>query len=570
MANFNIDSTNARTYDAIVIGSGMSGGWAAKELTERGLKTLVLERGRNVEHIKDYPTTNLMPWELEHRGKINQQVLEENPVIGRCYAFREDTQHFFVKDQEAPYLQDKPFDWIRGYQVGGKSLLWARQAQRWSEYDFQGPARDGFAVEWPIGYQDLAPWYSHVEKFVGISGNNDGLDNLPDGEFLPPMELNCVEKYFKEKLESQYDSRNLIIGRCAHLSKPNPIHLEQGRGQCMNRSLCQRGCPFGGYFSSNSSTLPWAAKTGNLTLRPHAVVHSVLYDDSKEKATGVRVIDAESRETIEFYAPLIFVNASALNTNAILLNSVSSRFPQGLGNDNGLLGKYVAFHNYRGKIGAEYDGYLDSATVGRRPTGGYIPRFRNVYRQETDFLRGYASGFSASRQIERDYEGLGDTLKQNLLNPSWGHWRVGSHMMGETIPKESNQVSLDADQKDEWGIPLLKVNVDYDDNDEKMLTDFFEQFTEMYERAGFTNIQTRDTGQAPGLDIHEMGGCRMGKDPKTSLLDAHNRLHACPNVFVTDGASMTSTSTQNPSLTYMALAARAVDFAVQEKNKQNL
>ncbi len=570
MANFNIDSTEARTYDAIVVGSGMSGGWAAKGLTEKGLKTLVLERGRNVEHIKDYPTTNLMPWELDHRGRIAQKVLEENPVIGRCYAFREDTQHFFVKDQEAPYVQDKRFDWIRGYQVGGKSLLWARQAQRWSEFDFQGPARDGFAVAWPIGYQDLAPWYSHVEKFVGISGNHDGLDNLPDGEFLPPMELNCVEKYFKEKLEGQYNSRNLIIGRCAHLSKPNPIHLEQGRGQCMNRNLCQRGCPFGGYFSSNSSTLPWAAKTGNLTLRPHAVVQAVIYDDRQEKATGVRIIDAESKEAIEFYAPLIFVNASALNTNALLLNSVSNRFPQGLGNDNGLLGKYVAFHNYRGKIGAEYDGHLDSATVGRRPTGGYIPRFRNVYRQETDFLRGYASGFSASRQVKRDYEGVGDALKQNLLSPSWGHWRVGSHMMGETIPKESSEVSLDNDQKDAWGIPLLKVKVDYDDNDERMLTDFFEQFTEMYERAGFTNIQTRDTGQAPGLDIHEMGGCRMGKDPKTSLLDAHNRLHACPNVFVTDGACMTSTSTQNPSLTYMALAARAVDFAVQEKNKQNL
>ncbi len=570
MANFAIDSKDNRTYDAIVIGSGISGGWAAKELCEKGLKTLVLERGRNVEHIKDYPTTNMMPWEFEHRGQVVEEIQKENPVISRCYAYREDTQHFFVKDTEHPYVQDKPFDWIRGYQVGGKSLLWARQVQRWSEYDFEGPARDGFAVDWPIRYADLAPWYSYVEKFVGISGNKDGLDNLPDGEFLAPMELNCVEKYFKEKVETQYSGRNVIIARCAHLSEPQAIHLEQGRAQCQNRNLCQRGCPFGGYFSSNSSTIPWAMKTGNMTLRPNAVVQSIIYDEEKEKATGVQVIDAESKESIEFYAPLIFVNASALHTNTLLLNSKSNRFPEGLGNDNGLLGKYVAFHIYRGKISGTYEGELGSTTVGRRPTSGYVPRFRNVYKQETDFLRGYAAGFSANRRVEREYEGIGQSLKDNLLNPQWGSWRVGSHMMGETIPKETNTVSLDPSQTDDWGMPLLKINVDYDDNDEKMIQDFFEQFAEMYERAGFTDIQTRDTGQAPGLDIHEMGGVRMGKDPKTSLLNKWNQLHACPNVFVTDGSCMTSTSTQNPSLTYMAFAARAVDYAVQEKNKLNL
>ena len=570
MANLNIDSEKNRTYDAIVIGSGISGGWAAKELCDKGLKTLVLERGRNVEHIKDYPTTNMMPWEFEHRGRIPEDIQKQNPVISRCYAFKEDAQHFFVKDIDHPYVQDKPFDWIRGYQVGGKSLLWARQTQRWSQYDFEGPARDGFAVDWPISYNDLAPWYSHVEKFSGISGNKDGLDNLPDGDFLPPMDLNCVEKYFKEKLESQFKGRNLIVARCAHLSEPQSVHLEQGRGQCQNRNLCQRGCPFGGYFSSNSSTIPWAMKTGNMTLRPHSVVHSVIYDDAKAKATGVKVIDAENKEEIDFYASVIFVNASALNTNLVLLNSKSNRFPEGLGNDNGLLGKYVAFHNYRGKISAEYDGYLRSTTVGRRPTSGYIPRFRNVHRQETDFLRGYASGFGASRQVDRDYEDIGESLKKNLLNPSWGVWRVGSHMMGETIPKESNYVSLDTEKTDEWGIPLIKVNVDYDENDEKMTQDFFEQFTEMYEKAGFINIRTRDTKQAPGLDIHEMGGVRMGKDPKTSLLDKWNRLHACKNVFVTDGACMTSTSTQNPSLTYMAFAARSVDYAVRESKKGNV
>ncbi|MEM9833484.1 MAG: GMC family oxidoreductase [Bacteroidota bacterium] len=570
MANFAIDSKDQRTYDAIVIGSGISGGWAAKELCDKGLKTLVLERGRMVEHIKDYPTTNMMPWEFTHRGQMPEEITKNNPVISRCYAYNESTEHFFVKDTDHPYVQEKPFDWIRGYQVGGKSLLWARQVQRWSEYDFEGPARDGFAVDWPIRYDDIAPWYSYVEKFVGISGNKDGLDNLPDGEFLPPMDLNCVEKYFKEKVETQYTGRNVIIARCAHLSEPQPIHLEQRRGQCMNRNLCQRGCPFGGYFSSNSSTLPWAARTGNLTLRPNAVVHSIIYDEQQEKATGVRVIDAETIESIEFYAPLIFVNASAFHSNTLLLNSKSNRFPEGLGNDNGLLGKYVAFHIYRGKISGTYEGELDSTTVGRRPTSGYVPRFRNVYKQETDFLRGYAAGFGASRRVERDYDGIGQSLKDNLLNPKWGNWRVNSHMMGETIPKETNTVSLDDTQTDKWGVPLLKINIDYDDNDEKMIKDFFEQFTEMYERAGFTDIQTRDTGQAPGLDIHEMGGVRMGKDPKTSLLNKWNQLHACPNVFVTDGSSMTSTSTQNPSLTYMAFAARSVDYAVQEKNKLNL
>ncbi|MBV6639319.1 MAG: GMC family oxidoreductase [Cyclobacteriaceae bacterium] len=569
MANFNIDSEKERTYDAIVIGSGMSGGWAAKELTEKGLKTLVLERGRNVEHIKDYPTTTMMPWEFEHNGKVEQKVIDENPIVSKCYAFREDTQHFFTRDDVSPYVQEKPFDWIRAYQVGGKSLLWARQTQRWSDFDFEGPARDGFATDWPIRYQDIAPWYSHVEKFVGIAGDKDGLPNLPDGEFLPALELNCVEKYFKEKLESQFKGRNVISGRCAHLTQPQEIHLQQGRGQCQNRVLCQRGCPFGGYFSANSSTIPWAAKTGNLSLRPDSVVHSIIYDEEKGRATGVRVIDAKTKESIEFYAPVIFVNAGALNTNQLLLNSTSSRFPEGLGNDNGLLGKYVAFHIYRGKISGKYDGHLDKTTVGRRPTSGYIPRFRNVYKQETDFLRGYAAGFSARRQVVRSYDGIGEELKQNILNPEWGIWSVGSHMMGETIPKETNYVNLTSDN-DEFGIPLLNVKVDYDDNDEKMIQDFFEQFSEMYEKAGFTDIKTRDTHQAPGLDIHEMGGVRMGKDPKTSLLDKHHRLHACKNVFVTDGACMTSTSTQNPSLTYMAFAARAANFAVEEGKKGNV
>ena len=449
-------------------------------------------------------------------------------------------------------------------------MLWARQTQRWSDFDFEGPARDGFAVDWPIRYKDIAPWYSYVEKFAGISGNKDGLPNLPDGEFLPPLELSCVENYFKGFVAKNYKDRDVIYARCAHLTQPKPIHLQQGRAQCQNRNLCQRGCPFGGYFSANATTIPWAQKTGKMTLRPNAVVHSIIYDEGKRKATGVRVIDAKTKEVSEFYAQVIFLNAGALNTNLILLNSTSRRFPNGLGNDSGLLGKYAAFHNYRARISAEYNGYMDKTTDGRRPTSAYIPRFRNLMKQETDFLRGYAAGFSASRSFNTNTEGFGKDLKKNLLTKDLGPWHVGSHMMGETIPKKTNYVSLDKSRKDDWGIPLLNISIGYDENDEKMVKDFIEQFTEMYTKAGFTNIKANDSKQAPGLDIHEMGGVRMGNDPKTSLLNKWNQLHACRNVFVTDGACMTSTSTQNPSLTYMAFAARSAHYAVRQMRKAEL
>lgn len=570
MVNINSKGKTENTYDAIVIGSGMSGGWAAKELAENGLKTLVLERGREVQHIKDYPTTNLQPYELPHRGKMPYKDTERNPIVGRCYAYREDTQHFFVKDEEHPYVQDAPFDWIRGYQSGGRSLLWARQVQRWSDYDFEGPARDGFAVDWPIRYKDIAPWYSHVEKFVGVSGHKDGLDALPDGEFLPPMELTALEEYFQQSMSEHYPDRPMIIGRCAHITGNFDYYAKQGRGGCQNRSLCQRGCPFGGYFSSNSSTLPWAMKTGNLTMRHHSVVHSIIYDEQKEKATGVRVIDSETKMPTEYFAKIIFVNAGSINTNLVLLNSTSNRFPNGLGNDSGLLGKYMAFHNYRARISGEYDGLREYRTSGRRPNGGYIPRFRNLKKQETNFLRGYAAGLSGHRQILTDYSGIGDDLKTNLLNPEYGPWRIGSHMMGETIPKEISTVQLDPTLKDQWSIPQLRINIQYDDNDEKMIKDYLEQMHDMFEAAGIKNIQTTDDRKAPGLDIHEMGGVRMGKDPKTSLLNKWNQMHACPNVFVTDGACMTSTSTQNPSLTYMVFAARAANYAVEELKKQNI
>lgn len=563
---------DTNTFDAIVIGSGMSGGWAAKEFCDKGFKTLVLERGRDVRHLKDYPTTNMMPWEFKHRGEVPYEIQKDNPVVSRCYAFREDAMHFFVKDNEHPYVQEKPFDWIRGYQVGGKSIMWARQTQRWSNFDFEGPARDGFAVDWPIRYEDIAPWYSYVEKFAGISGNKDGLEELPDGEFLPAWGLSCIEEHFRDAVAKNYDNRHVIYGRCAHLTEPQPIHIEQGRAQCQARNLCQRGCPFGGYYNSNSTTIAWAAKSGNMTLRPFSVVHSIIFDESKGKATGVRVIDANTKEAIEYFAPVIFVNAGALNTNLILLNSKSGRFSEGLGNENGLLGKYVAFHNYRAHVNARYDGLADKKSVGGRATSAYIPRFRNVRKQESDFLRGYAAGFSGGRYGGPSRSGFGEDLKKELMRTDHplGPWYVGSHMMGETIPKEANFVALDAEKKDEWGIPQLRISVDYDDNDEKMTKDYIEQISDMFEKAGFTDIQSGDDKRAPGLDIHEMGGVRMGNDPKTSLLNKWHQLHACQNVFVTDGACMTSTSTQNPSLTYMAMTARAANYAIDEMKKGNL
>lgn len=561
---------DSNVFDAIVIGSGISGGWAAKELCEHGLKTLVLERGRDVQHVKDYPTTNSNPWQIAHRGNISK-VEKDNPIVGRCYAFDEATQHFFVKDKDHPYVQEKPFDWIRGYQVGGKSLIWARATQRWSKYDFEGPGRDGFAVEWPITYDDIAPWYSHVEKFAGISGNRDGVDTMPDGEFLPAFEMNCVEKHIQDKIKENYSDRYVIQGRCAHLTKPNPIHLQQGRSQCMARNICYRGCPFGAYFSSNSSTLPWAQRTGKLTLRPDSVVHSIIYDEKKGKATGVRVIDAKTNAATEYFASIIFVNAACLNSNLILLNSTSSRFPNGLGNDNGLLGKYIAFHNYRGNIYADIEGFEDKYYYGRKPTAVMLPNFRNVHKQDTDFLRGYMTHYSAGRTgWQRGFgeSGIGEAYKNSLLEP--GAWTVFMMIQGETIPKEKNHVRLSKDLKDPWGIPQLVTSVEYDDNDEKILKDFFEQGQAMLEKAGCKNISLNDSKQAPGLDIHEMGGVRMGKDPATSLLNKWNQLHHCKNVFVTDGASMTSTGTQNPSITFMALTARAANYAVQELKKKNL
>ena len=564
--------TRGNSYDAIVIGSGASGGWAAKELCDHGIRTLVLERGRNIEHPKDYTTATLNPWDFPHRGRLPEHITRDNPVISRCYAYGEDTEHLFLKDNEHPYVQEKPFDWIRGYHVGGKSIMWGRACQRWSEFEFTAPARYGYAVEWPIGYADLAPWYSHVEEFAGICGAKDGLEAMPDGNYLPPFDMTCVEKEMQKKINGHYKDRFMVHARWAHLTEPKEIHLKQGRGRCQARDLCTRGCPFGGYFSSVSSTLPWAKKTGFLTIRPFSVVHSIIYDEKKGKAAGVRVVDANTKEITEYFARIIFVNAACLNTNLILLNSTSSRFPNGLGNDSGLLGKYMCFHNYRGSVRGIMEGFEDSYFYGRNPTNPIIANYRNLHKQDTDFIGGYLtfvySGRSASAFSSHGNEGIGTTFKDELTEP--GAWRAGMYIQGETIPKESNHVRLSKDLKDPWGIPQLITSIDYDDNDEKLLKDFLTQSAEMLDVAGVKHIQPHDTKQAPGLDIHEMGGCRMGKDPKTSLLNKWNQLHHCENVFVTDGACMTTTGNQSPTIFYMAITARAANHAVEELKRGNL
>jgi choline dehydrogenase-like flavoprotein len=569
--HINNKEVNQNTFDAIVIGSGISGGWAAKELCGHGLKTLVLERGRNVVHLKDYPTATMNPWEFQHRGEMTREFVKENPLITKAAGFGEDTAHFFIKDKDHPYEQEKPFDWIRGYQVGGKSLIWGRACPRWSPFEFTAPARYGYGIEWPIGYDDIAPWYSHVEIFSGICGNRDGLEAMPDGEYLPPFEFNCVEKELQQKIKAKYKDRFMIQGRWAQLTQAKDIHLQQGRAQCQARDLCMRGCPFGGYFSSVSSTLPWAQKTGNLTIRPFSVVHSIIYDEKKGKATGVRVIDANTQKTTEYFARIIFLNASALNSNLILLNSVSTRFPNGFGNDNGLLGKYVCFQNYRGSVNGTIEGPEDKYYYGRRPSESMMANFRNLHRQDTDFVGGYMAFMGASRGRGAGgelAEPIGAAYKEAMSEPDG--WSMYMYMQGETIPKETNHVSLSKDKKDPWGIPLLVTNVGYDENDEKLLKDFLTQSAEMLDNVGVKNITQHDNHWAPGRDIHEMGGCRMGKDPKTSLLNQWNQFHHCNNVFVTDGACMTSTANQSPSILYMALTARAANHAVQEMKKGNL
>lgn len=568
--HINSKGKEVNTFDAIVIGSGISGGWAAKELCEKGMKTLVLERGRNVDHIKDYPTANLSRWELPHRGWITNETKKNNPYISKAAGYSEDTEHFFIKDADHPYVQEKPFEWIRGYQVGGKSLTWGRACARWSEFDFTAPKRYGYGESFPIGYNDIKEWYSHVEKFIGVCGSYDGIPSMPDGEFLTAYELNAVEMHMQKVLKEKFN-RHYVSGRWAHITDPKQIHYDQGRVQCMNRNLCMRGCPLGGYFSSNSSTLPWAMKTGNLTIRPHSVVHSIIYDEQKQKAIGVRVIDANTKEATEFFAKIIFVNASALNTNLILLNSTSNRFPNGLGNDSGLMGKYICFHNYRGSMNGDIDGFTDKYYKVSKPAECIVANFRNVEKKDADFEGGYViySGAYREKLSDKNIKPLlGAEFKEAISEP--GTWGVYMYMQGETIAKESNHVRLSKEEKDQWGIPLLVASVDYDENDDRMVKDFLEQGRAMLEAAGVKNINANDNKQPPGLDIHEMGGVRMGSNSKTSLLNEFNQLHHCKNVFVTDGACMTSTGSQSPSILYMAFTARAVAHAVEELKKGNL
>ena len=559
-------SGDAHRYDAIVIGTGISGGWAAKELAEKGLKVLVLERGRNVEHIKDYVTADKAPWELPHRNELSKKFRDENPRLYRAGVVDESTRHFFVKDEEHPYIEEKPFTWVRGYQVGGRSIMWGRWTQRWSDLDFEANIKEGVGTDWPIRYADIAPWYSYVEKFVGISGNRDGLSQIPDGEFLPPMEMNCVEAHFKESIERKYEGRNLIISRTANVTKPL-----NGRGPCQYRNLCARGCPFGAAFSSNAATLPAAFATGNITLLPFSVVHSILYDSKRQRASGVRVVDALTKKTTEYFAKIIFVNAGSINSTLILLNSVSSRFPNGLGNDSGVLGHYLMDHNYRSRFSATCEGFQDRYYYGRRPTGVYLPRFRNFKEdKQENFSRGYAFACGASRQrgAGDDSVSIGKELKENELLPGpWNIWMVG---MGECLPYYENKVTLSTEKTDEWGMPLVKINAEWKINEDRMTLDILEQGAEMLTNAGFGNIQAFDNHAAPGFGIHEMGTARMGHDPKTSLLNGFNQMHAVKNVFVTDGSCMSSGGCQNPSLTYMALTARAADHAVSELKKRNI
>ena len=562
-------------FDALVVGSGISGGWAAKELTERGFKTLLIERGRMVRHVKDYPTANMDPWEFDHRLRKTRTDEQSNPLISKHYAYNEATRHFYIQDSDQEYIQEKPFDWIRGFQLGGKSLLWARQTQRWSDFEFNAPKTYQYASDWPIRYDDLAPWYRHVEQFVGISGNRDGIENMPDSEVVGAFEMNQVEKHIADAIAEQYSDRKAIIGRSANLAGLKAPQKQQGRAVCMARSMCERGCPFGAYFSSNSSTIPWAEKTGNLSILTDTIVESVHYDEATGKATGVQCIDAATGERKTYRARVIFLNAATLNTNLILLNSRSERFPDGLGNDHGLLGRFIAFHNYRGRLTADMPGFMDSYYYGRRPTQVFIPAFKNIHQPAKDFKGSYLIAFSAYREgwgRAGHGEGLGAAFKDRLLEP--GSWKVSMMMQGEVIPIYDNHVRLAENKKDKFGLPQLITSIGYTENDVAMMEDFLREGRAMLEKSGCQDIQAFDQheafGRQPGLEVHDVGGVRMGKDPKNSMLNAFNQMHACANVFVTDGACMNSIGNQNPSLTFMALTARAVDYAASQLKEGRL
>lgn len=554
----------ANTYDAIVVGSGISGGWAAKELTERGLRVLMLERGRPLEHVKDYQSASKNQWDLEHRGRTTAKQREDYPVIHRGWAASEVVMDYWASEKDSPYVEKKPFTWWRSYQMGGRSILWGRQSYRWSELDFEANAKDGVGIDWPIRYRDIAPWYDHVEKFAGISGSLEGLSQLPDGQFLPPFPLNVVEKDVAARIRQQYKGdRHLIIGRVANLTEAIP-----GRTACQYRNRCWEGCPFGGYFSTQSSTLPAAMATGKLTVRPFSIVTQVLYDRDKKKATGVEVLDAETNQTYTFNSQLVFLCASSLNSAWILMNSATDLWPDGLGSSSGELGHNVMDHHYNLGASGTVEGFEDMYVYGRRPTGFYIPRFVNIGNDKRSYLRGFGYQGGASRNgWSREIAELsvGAELKNALAEP--GSWQIGATGFGEILPYHENRISLSKTVKDKWGLPVLEMDAELKENEFAMREDIKAEMKAMLEAAGVKNVHTYDGGHNMGHGIHEMGTARMGKDPKTSVLNAHNQVWDAQNVFVTDGACMTSSACQNPSLTYMALTARAAAYAVTDFDK---
>jgi choline dehydrogenase-like flavoprotein len=565
--NINNKAEKQNTYDAIVVGSGISGGWAAKELTEKGLKVLMLERGKNIEHIKDYVNAQKDPWDFEHRGKTTEEQKKRFPVIHRGWAAQEAVVESWTNEQDCPYTEVKPFTWWRSYQMGGRSLLWGRQSYRWSDLDFEANAKEGIGTDWPIRYKDIEPWYDYVEKFAGISGSIEGIPNLPDGQFLPPMDLTIVEKDVAARIKERYKGeRHLIIGRVANITQPHG-----GRPGCQFRNRCWEGCPFGGYFSTQSSTLPAAQKTGNLTIRPFSIVTKIIYDKNTQKATGVEVLDAETNKTYVYNSKIVFLNASSLNSTWVLFNSATDVWEGGLGSSSGQLGHNVMDHHYNLGASGTVEGYEDKYVFGRRANGFYIPRFANIGNDKRDFLRGYGyqgAGTRSSWNRNVAEMSIGADLKDQITEP--GGWSIGATGFGEILPYHENKITLDKTKKDKWGLPILSMDCELKENEMKMRKAIVHDIVEMLDASGVKNITTYDQGHAIGHGIHEMGTARMGTDPKNSVLNGHNQVWDAKNVFVTDGACMTSSACQNPSLTYMALTARAVDFAVSELKKGNI